>query len=981
MGQSQSTQSRSAKAGPRLKGESRETADTSTTAAEPASSSPRNRRQTISRRFQLKGRRRRQTTEAQRALREAMEQQRQAETMLADLKQERDRRPSAPQLALGANGGLEGLCIVVGEASPSTIRQASPEPSKGGSQKSNSQALAGRTPAVATLGISRLRAVPNASTMPRSLGDRSSTPGLSTSSSTVPSSPCPDQPTPKSHWSESSVGIPTPQLPFQSFRDSLNLNRLSQLFPSGTSSSATPSSPRSADLERLNDACTSDDKVVAQRSEQTKRRKTGAGRPQIAIVDAQPVGAKRYSQLLAAEEALQEELGCSERKGSAGEASIATIRPNGTRKASVVSTAGSVDVWDSDIPWPGMRQARTSTPDVALSPRFSTTPAFLAQAECLDDSLRRASDRRNTYKRRSSTLDLTGYVAASPELAFPPASASLTSLVSSSPSPPLPPKPFRRLSQMRVPAGHPASHHLRFSRTSSTSPSSPRSSASRGPPKFSPQAAGLPANANSPSPTLAALPRRRSSAGAPLAWRGRLDSVAETATSSARGGDEVPVRLGPGASRSRSSVRRFTNCTSASDVSFPHSIGTEDAESARSPTFPVTATPSPTCRDLPPLPTATSGIDFSGYTLGKPATRPISCVSTGSDLPPELVDAFPAPPLPPLPPFARPRVPTKLDLSRQARDSVLTATASSPRSLPSHASTPSTSSFASSLTSQASIDLGPKPAGPVVSVDFGAAALAGKTYRPPSSAGSVATFVLEDIIDELNSLHVEEAKGGAPGRCERLLSLEQPDPHLAEHLSPTVLASTIVPQSRSPPRFQSVFHLDKPVSTSKPLPALVSPLSHALLDDSRFDSPRLSPLTPNSTLLGSDKLHDLPPSVPASLEPSPVAPQKPWTSRLRIASADVAHRSPAQQSEARRDTYPTFVPPSQRVQQPNLFDALLEQASRADEEGGKSGGAARERRLGSKDKRGFDKVDIGAWLDRARRESEEHARKRPVVRV
>ncbi|BGP08607.1 hypothetical protein OF846_003624 [Rhodotorula toruloides] len=979
MGQSQSTQSRSTRVERRWKGDSRETADTSTTAAQPASSSPRNRRQTISRRFQLKGRRLRQNTEAQRSMLEAMVQQREAETMLADLKRERDERPSAPRLALGSSSGLEGLCIVVGEASPSTGKQASPKLVEGGSSPGHSQATK-IAPAGPSSDATQLLALPDTSTMPLSYHLRSPTPGLSTSSSTVPSSPCPDLPTPKSHWSESSVGTPTPQLPFQSFRDSLNLNRLSQLFPSGTSSSGTPSSPRSPDMERLCDI-SSTDKVVTQRCEQTKRRKTGAGRPQIVVVDSQPVGAKRYSQMMTAEETLQDELGCSERKGSTGGASIATIKPTGARKASVVSTAGSVDVWDSDIPWPGMRQARTSTPDVALSPRFSTTPAFLAQAECLDDSLRRASDRRNTYKRRSSTLDLTGYVAASPELAFPSATASLTSLVSSSPSPPLPPKPFRRLSQMRAPAGHPASHHLRFSRASSTSPSSPRSSSSSRPPKISPPAAGLPANAKSPSPTLLALPRRRSSAGAPLAWRGRLDSVAETAASSARGGDEVPVRFGPGASRRRSSVRRFTNCTSASDVSFPHSIGTEDAESSRSPVLPVTAAPSPTGRDLPPLPAATSGIDFSGYTLGKPATRPVSCISTGSDLPPELVDAFPAPPLPPLPPFARPRVPAKLDLSRQARDSILTATASSSRSLPSHASTPSTSSFASSLTSQASIDLGPKSAGPVVSVDFGAAALTGKTYRPPSSAGSVATFVLEDIIDELNGLHVKEEKAGLTGRCERLLSLEQPDPHLAEQLAPTVLASTIVPQARSPPRFQSVFSLDKPISTSKPLPALVSPLSHALLDDSRFDSPRLALLTPDPIHFATGMPHDLPPSMPASLDPSPVPPQKPWTSRPRIASADAAHRSPTQQAEARRDTYPKFVPPPQRTQEANLFDALLEQASRADEQGGKNGGATREHRLGSKDKRGFDKADIGAWLDRARRESEEHTRMRAVVSV
>ncbi|BGP32604.1 hypothetical protein JCM10296v2_004385 [Rhodotorula toruloides] len=745
MGQSQSTQSRSAKAEPRLKGESRGTADASTTAAEPASASPRNRRQIISRRFQLKGRQRRRCTEAQRSLREAMEQQRQAETMLADLKRERERRPSAPRLALGSNGGLEGLRIVFGDGSISRCRQASPESSEGESTNGNSQTAAGRAPADAALDSSRLLALPDASTMPRSFGDRSSTPGLSTSSSTVPSSPCPDQPTPKSHWSESSVGIPTPQLPFQSFRDSLNLNRLSQLFPSGTSFGATPASPRSLDLERFSDAFTSDDKVVALRGEQTKRRKTGAGRPQIVVVDAQPIGAKRYSQVVAAEGAAQMELERTARKGSTGGASIATIRPNPPRKASVVSTAGSVDVWDSDIPWP--------------------------------------------------------------------------------------------------------------------------------------------------------------------------------------------------------------------------------------------ATPSPICRDLPALPTATWGIDFSGYTLGKPAARPVSCISTGSDLPPELVDALPAPPLPPLPPFARPRVPAKLDLSRQARDSILTATASSPRILPSHASTPSTSSFASSLTSQASLEVGPKSGGPVVSVHFGAAALAGKTYRPPSSAGSVATFVLEDIIDELNGLHFEEKKAGLPGRCERLLSLEQPDPHLAEHLVPTVFASTIVPQGRSPPLFQSVFSLDKRPSTSKPLPALVSPLSHALLDDSRFDSPRLPPLTPDSAHLTTGKLHDLPPSVPASLEPSPVPPQKPWPSRPRIASADAAHRSPSQQAKARRDTYPTFVPPSQRAQQPNLFDALLEQASPADEQGDKSGGASRERRLGSKAKRGFDKADIGAWLDRARRESEEHAPMRPVVRV
>ncbi|BGP25139.1 hypothetical protein Rt10032_c04g1734 [Rhodotorula toruloides] len=522
--------------------------------------------------------------------------------------------------------------------------------------------------------------------MPRVRDVPASTPAFSTFCCTVPSSPIPDQLTPKSHWSESSVGIPTPQLPFQAFRDSLNLNRLSQLFPSGSSSSATPSSPRSPDMERLGDAFSSASNL-GPRSEQTKRRKTGAGRPQIVIVGAQPVGTKRYSQLMAAKPALEDEHEVGERKGSLGGASITTIKPSEQRKASVVSTAGSVDVWDSDIPWPGMRQARASTPDVALSPRFSTTPAFLAQAEQLDKSLRHASDRRNAHKRRSSTLDLAGYVAASPELAFPAATASLTSLVSASPSPPLPPKPFRRLSQ-------------------------------------------------------------------------------------------------------------------------------------------------------------------------------------------------------------------------------------------------------------SSKDLEPKSAGPVVSIEFGAAALSGKTYRPSSSPGSVATFDVEDIIDGLNSLHVDEKTGGSPGRRHHVLSLEQPDLHLAEQLSPTVLASTVVPRPRSPPRFHPVFSLGKPVSTSKPLPPLVSPLSHSLLDDSRFDSPRLLPPTPNA---------GRPATVPHNLPPS---------------------------TELRRDTYPTFVPPSQRTRQPNLFDALLQEAS-----GVESGGAMKDRRLGSKEKRGFDKADIGAWLDRATREREEHARVRPVVRV
>lgn len=880
MGQAQSIDAYSTNLSRRTKGDSKIPAQRTAPPAEPAKSSPRSRRRTVAQTLQLKSRLRRQ--------RDAQHPQSEAGSTPTDLKGERTRRSSS---AFHLEGALGGLGIAVSQANPTTTRLSPPTGS---------------------------------STM-RPLADRSSTPGLSTSSSTVPSTPCTEHPTPKSHWSESSVGIPTPQLPFQSFRDSLNLNRLSQIFPGATL--PLPSSP---EVERLSDAVPSPEKPAPRRAEQSKRRKTGAGRPQIVVVDAQPVGAKRYSQIMAAEPAIpKDDLSAAERKDSLGGASCATVTPNEWRKASVVSTAGSVDVWDSDIPWPGMQQIRSSTPDVALSPRFSTTPAFLARAERLDNSLRRASDRRNGYKRPSSTLDLSDFVAAAPEFTFPHAT---TSFVSSAGSPPLPPKTFRRPSQMRAPAGHPASHHSRFSRTSSSPTSSPRSlssSKSFRPSKISPT--------NSTPPVLAKPPRRRSSLGATLAERTRLDSVAETAASSGRVGYEVPVRLGPGASRRRLSARRLTDCTSDSAVSLPHSIGTDDAETARSPNLPAAVYPRSTDRDLPPLPTGSGGIDFSGYTLSRPATRPVSCISAGSELPPDLVDAFPAPPVPAFPSFARTRVPAKLDLSRQIRDSVETATASSPGSLPSQASTPSTSSFVSSLTSQASIDSGPKQAGPVVSIELGAAALAGQTYRPPSSStNSVATFVLEDLIDELNGMLVSYEEDN---------SLKQPDPPSAEDFSPVVLASTIVPRAHSPPRFQPVFALDKPVSTSKPLPPLVSPLSHALLDDSRFDSPRLLPPTPDSARPASDEQHDLPPSVPASLGSSPVPPQK-------------------------RNADPAFVPPSQRAHQSSLFDALLERASPgADKHVLTAAGASQERRLGSKDKRGFDKADIGAWLDKAARES------------
>ncbi|GAA5918833.1 hypothetical protein JCM6882_004710 [Rhodosporidiobolus microsporus] len=965
-----------------------------------------------------------QRTEAQRYLEEAARDQQEAARFLAESVLEG--RLDPPRVVIGDEDdeGLEGLAIRVAGRKLSRDEPVLPplelHETLTALHEQFQQASLAHSAGGSSLALTRTKSAPSRTSVhndPRFLA----APPLPVASSSRSNSP---RASPVSHWSESSIGN-SPLPPFESFRNSLNLsqlNRLSASFavPPGLSEATpSPSSLSAPSTPRTDAARASHTGRFSSLIHRRKKRSTIREKGPIVVVEARRVGSERYSMLVEAGEAAAttRRLSEAERKGSWSARSSATVvAAQRRRKASAVS----IDVWDSQVPFPGRTSSTVPSPQMALSPRFSTTPAMLssiyrnapAEVQAEARGLNRASwimldSASAAQKRRSTHYDLAAYIAASPELTCPDEAAEIFVPVDMSTSLPSAPAPIAVTS--RPSGNHPSRYHSRFAhlpppppltygRRASTSslltvpqpaPASRRRSSvhssspaapeivvrpavrSRRPssyrlsvadideehfsskPSFSRRASAVSVATTTNSADQAVLGR----AAIAIRRRSRLGSMGETAfsTGSALGtpGSEFPLPFGQ--------PRPLTQYSEQSGLSFPRSVH-DDFDS-----------PLETPHHLPETP-AGSVPTFADYTLAGATAR----LSVADSIAPETVDAFPLPPALSFPSRVVP--PAPLNLSSHLHRSLDTGASSSPTT--GHASTPSTASFTSSITSNESVEL-LSVAGQdvnILQVDFAEAALAGKTFSaakeasPALSGGSLATFVLEDLLNELANGQWDSELAELPvivtekapvtiARPLGRLSLEQPDLAFIPSPAPP-LPTTLLP--RSPPKFLSTFSFNPAPSAvpARKLAALPSPASHPL-NDGIFDSPFFGLHTPEPA-----------PPGPASGYRFPASPgdegKATWTTlpAWTRASAGDALFSAASTAplDLRRGTFPEWVPPSQRGKERSLFDALLAQSALEEEE--EKPTQKRERRLGSADKRGFNKREISDWIVQARRESE-----------
>ncbi|BGP40601.1 hypothetical protein JCM10449v2_004563 [Rhodotorula kratochvilovae] len=857
--------------------------------------------------------RREQREEMQRFLAEAMEHQREAERTLAEAHLG-GRSPSVPRLVLGDcgedAGGLDGLMIAVDGAVPRSTTSFRPRLLSSSSAAMARTRSAGEALVNLAKPLRRERRRPSFD-LQELQSARSATPGMSISSSATLStashthhSPTPTlstashthhSPTPTSHWSESSASEQTPPMSFATFRNSLNraqLNRLSVLL-------ANPDKLDDADIAVANE-------VLSGRAPPRPAQKSARLRGPITVVSAEPIGARRYAELEA------------RRVSKASTARKSSVQSDATLRITRMSSGSSLhEVWSSEIPFPATAAPRHSFATVdgqPLSPRFSTTPATLAE-------LHRDGEREphapwlfiedeplspRSRARRPSVLEGLGdYIAASPQLAFPAGEKPLPAIDRV----PLSPRSHSRTPSATLPRGHPASHHARFDTLDRLAV----------PPRPHLPQRGSSSPSSSPSPTS---PCRHSSC-APSSYRTRLGSVAEDSPSptSPTTGDEVPLCLTPGVvalipstERADGRPRPVTMSSSASATSFPHSVAQDDGFSeARSPSSRAASAASASYFDAPPLPTplrpaALPHIDFSGYSLAPPpqpqegASRPHSFAE--SDLPlGGTLDAFPAPPRTMWP---------------AARDSLLSA--SSAVTEEERSATPSSvSALSSAATSAASIELPSAAADAPLTVSFSALRGVSSTFSPlgaakvaamvdsparrsngSSPASSLGTFVLEELVDELLAANAsgEAGLGAVPVYPDLDEEGEEAPPVPPKEPTPSASPGT-------PPR----------ASLAQP-----SPLSQlAAAAEARFPLPL--PAATAATALDSHRF-------PAAA--APTAPQQ-------------------QQHVQRRGTFPL------------LSSASFAIAARS------AAQDAEDVRLGCRHKRGFSRDEIGEWLVRGGR--------------
>ncbi|KAM0789488.1 hypothetical protein ACM66B_000308 [Microbotryomycetes sp. NB124-2] len=793
---------------------------------------------------------------------------------------------------------------------------------------------------------------------------------------------------PKSHWSESSVGCPTPPEPLHSFRDSLNLalnpkrlssssgHRLSALIGSGPE----PESPTSW-------RASSNGTTAHTRRKHKGLKKRGP----IVVVGVERMGSDRYSMMKAA--AAQS---ASTRKANSADSSS---RPLSREVEEDIVTA---------------RDACTSRDAIPSQIPFPSSPRT-----------RRNQQVPDSPKRQSSAEELLTFIAASPDLTCADPNAPLFDTQAT------PKKSINRL-----PDGHPGNHHARFrhlQKKPSTDPGADAPVSSANSAKTSEfSTLRRDSSQSRRSSTSSAVIRRKLSnirlsicevdmeedgevvapehrRGSSASWstsRSRNNSADATATarrksssSSLRRASTVATAHGRGSVNSITmpfiapvAPLRPRPVSSTSRMSFPHSVtGTSDAtetpkrEARRSSNatsyfgkqdLPTTPESLPSPPPLPALPAA-GEINWASYSLTNlvsPVTSPgASTESRSSYIAPETVDAFPMPPSNRLQSIA----PAPLLLARNNE-----RRSSRPPSFPSDASTPS--SAASSVETATSLTLSEgvmqqqqdnavslyslmpfintaqldskgnltEPTSPALSGggrSSGEATVCTAVRQQPDTSTTPApsSTVRRPSVARLESPVIQLwpaeplPRSSANVRESRVLQFSD---FKLEFATPKISSAEREPRSRIPQGL-----LDCVSPTQDVLDALTFEDDEEL-EAVRHRFPSSNELMPPSPSIDLSGLEDEMNKMLLSLEDEDDEPVEVGNARRHYSTTALPSPPPLVTVPAvsgRRDTHPTWVPPSMRNKDSALSNGF---------------DFGQGLRLGSSDKRGFDRHDVTDWL-------------------
>ena len=558
-------------------------------------------------------------------------------------------------------------------------------------------------------------------------------------------------------------------------------------------------------------------------------------------------------------------------------------------------------------------EQRRAQEAVRASPRLSPVTRSTRSAR-LDSSRvheRVRTDAQAPPRPRSSNEDLSGFIAASPQLAFPgsdgffPHGDSAPALSSSTTAPPArPPRPASAVLPPSLPL--PAGQQTRLGRLDRLSV---------------PTAA--PSWQRTPSPSTASSTPRTRLDTSPLSPRATLDAVAEDSPSSSSQspiGADVPVCLSPSATRClspASALSRPSLLSSSSSNSFPRSVALDEGLSDGVSPPAQSALTQSSCldggeelRERRTMPPSEDRRPFSRYSMAPSVAE--------SDLPSSTLDAFPAPPQtlrfePDA--VARPLTSTRDSLFSSEASSTEHGGTLTPMTARSSArsSAPTTAQSSLDLTTTASRNA-------ALVVDF-SAALDASTFKPAGGApgktaamvdspvpsrtsSSVGTFVLEDLVDELVAAAAMSPLSSPAAELDF-----EPRARVDDDRPPPV-----------PPK-----EARRPVSILRPKLALRT-----------YSAPTIAAVSPRTR------------SSPPERKPARLASYPPPPS-------PTAHGLAAYR-------FPPVSP--RKVHFEGLVAPQPQQAAAA---------AARDEavRLGSRKKRGFSRDEVGDWIVRARRESDE----------
>ncbi|KAK4054657.1 2' O-ribose methyltransferase [Microbotryomycetes sp. JL221] len=632
---------------------------------------------------------------------------------------------------------------------------------------------------------------------------------------------------PKSHWSESSVGCPTPPEPMHSFRDSLNLAMINPKRLSSNSAHRL-STILGGSTDAKDERSTSPASRVASKRKAKGLKKRGP----IVVVSAERVGSGRYSMMKAAA------------------ARSAETRRSGSEGVNLV-------VLESDLPLEEDIIVGDDHHGTLSSSREATTSQIPFPTASTSTSSAASVEPPRSPKRPSSAEELLTYIAASPDLTCADPNVALFETQATP-----------KKSIVRLPEGHPGNHHARFRQSR---------------PQAGPAVNGV------QQPEVESVSSRRSSnqsrrsSGSSTAVRRKLStirlSICEQDSADDVKIDEPENRRGSSASwatvrskgyiadtlnstilaaprrkSSSSSLRRASTVagygtragsqgvlpfvtgpvvpprprqsSSSSRLSFPQSVAltSETADTPKRdprrgsgasssyfvaqdmPTTPE-ALPSP-----PPLPTmpAAGEINWAAYSLTSrvsPVTSPgASTESRSSYIAPETVDAFPMPPNTTTATRLQAIAPTPSTLDGDIRPA---SSSSRPGSFPSDASTPSSAN--SSIDTATSTTLSE---GLLQRQQLNTSTL--HSLRPAHIESKNNSEPLSPAL----SISGEGPSSGTATVCDLTRQMHDTPPSLTEYRFPEPAA--IVTSSPMTSRLPSQARFESPMphlwSTSQPLP-------------------------------------------------------------------------------------------------------------------------------------------------------------------